>query len=137
MGTLWKGTVLASLPGRPCTYAIIGLLVLWVSWRVFRCPDRERLTLPYFLWLIAAGTFVPPVSNDYNLAPLPLAFLSTFSTRDPLSLIASVLLLPWCQPLRLPLSARLLLFMKLGTLIAVGAMLARRAVREERNRGSA
>ena len=133
--SLWGGTPLALVPGDVGAALLIGSLAAWLSWRVFRCEEGQRLALPYLLWLVAAGTFFPPVSNDYNLAPLLLALLAVWSRRDPWSHVAVAALLAWWQPVQLPLSGRVVLFMKLAGLIAVAFTIAHRA--DDRHRGAA
>jgi hypothetical protein len=122
---LWSGTPLARLPGDLAAAAAIGVLVVGLSWHVWRQPDSWRLALPYLLWLVAAGTFVVPVSNDYNLTPLPLALVAVWDRRRPSSYLAAGLLVLWCQPLWLPLPTRVLMLAKLAGLIGVAVALAR------------
>jgi len=127
--SLWSGTPLASIPGELGTALIVGSLIIWVSWYLFRCVRRELLVLPYMFWVVAAGSFVPPVSNDYNLTPLPLAVLATWSPRDRWSVhLAIAALILWWQPISLPLPGRVLLFIKLAGLIAAAGILVSRAI---------
>jgi hypothetical protein len=128
---LWRDTSLARLaiiPGMLAAVACMLPLALWVSFDVFCSSRRELLLYPYFCWLTALGTFVPQISNDYNLFFLPLAALAVWDKRDPLSvhlLMAPMLL--WWQPFYLPIGADLLFYFKLSGLVAVGISLVVRA----------
>jgi hypothetical protein len=90
---------LARVPAVLGVGAVLGPLLLWVSYRVYRSPGRLRLALPYLLWIAALATFWMPVSYDYNLIYLPLAVLAVCDRRDPLivtvALFGTVL---WWQP---------------------------------------
>ena len=129
--TLWPGTRwawLARMPGPVAAVALLAPPLLWVSLRVARSPRPGRLIAPYFLWLVAAATFFPAISNDYNLVFLPLGALAVWDRRDPVLVHALLLpLLPWWQPWRLPIPATVLLAAKLSGLLGVGLSLAIRA----------
>ena len=61
----------------------------------------------------SADTFLPPVSNDYNLFFLPVAALAVWDRRDPVVVhMLMGLLALWWQPLGLPLDGKLLLVIK-------------------------
>ena len=97
---------------------------------MWRCSVRDQILYPYFTWLMAAATFFPPVSNDYNLFYLPLAALAVWDRRDAVVVhLLLALLLLWWQPLLLPIGAGLLMFFKLAGVAGVGLSLLAR-VRE-------
>jgi hypothetical protein len=80
------------------------------------------------LWIVALATFVPQVSNDYNLCFLPLAVLAVWDRRDPLLVhVAVALLLLWWQPLSMSIDPKLLLLCKLLGLGAATVCLVERA----------
>ena len=56
--------------------AIVTPWLLWVCWRVYRCERRRQLTYPLLLWVVALGSFVPGIANDYSLVFLPLAIVA-------------------------------------------------------------
>lgn len=128
---LWAGTPLALIPSPVGAALFVASIFLWVSWHVFCCRQSENLALPYMFWVVAAGTFWPPVSNDYNLTPLPLALLAAWSARDrwPVQLVLVALLL-WWQPLSLPIPGGPMMFLKMAGLIAAGAVVIRRAAEQ-------
>lgn len=127
---LWPGTRLAWLARIP---GVVGALLavlpglLWISWRIARLKQPNRLLFPYFTWIAACATFVPPVSNDYNLFFLPLSALALWDRRDPVPVhMGMTLLLLWAEPLVLSPSAQLLLAFKFLALAGVGLSLATR-----------
>jgi hypothetical protein len=123
-GDLWAGTPLAYLPGSLGAAVVVGGLLAWVSWHVYTTPSRDRVSLPYLYWIVAAATFIPAVSNDYNLTPLPLAALALWSLRYNWAIQAGLLsLMLWWQPVALPLSGRTIMFVKIVGLLTVAAML--------------
>jgi len=80
------------------------------------------------LWIVAAGTYAPPISNDYNLTPLPLAVLSMWERRDGWIIgvpIAALAL--WWQPVSLPIPGWAMMVIKVAGLVGVAALLVRRA----------
>ena len=120
---LWTGTPLAYIPGNIGSVLTVASLFLWVSFHIQRGPG-DRIALAYIYWVVALATFIPPISNDYNLAPLPLAVLALWTRKNPWYVHAALLaLLLWWQPLALPLSGRTMMFIKLAGLIAVAVML--------------
>ncbi|MCI0457439.1 MAG: DUF2029 domain-containing protein [Gemmataceae bacterium] len=124
---------LAAMPPTLGAAALLAPILLWVSWRLFRCPRAARLHYPYLVWLMGAATYLPLVSNDYNLFFVPLAALAVWDRRDPVwvhLLMAYTLL--WWQPLWLPVGPRLLLLTKLLALVAVGGSLVTRAAEQAR-----
>ena len=126
-----RSELLGRLPGMVAALLILGPIIGWVSWRLFRCPEPSRAILPYFLWITATATFFPPVANDYSLVFLPLAIVATWDRRDPaLVHMAMGLLLLWWQPWQLDVSARVLILGKVAALWAVGVSLIYR-IREQ------
>jgi hypothetical protein len=127
----WEGTRLAMLARLPAPAAAAFVLlpgILWVTAAIFRCRNRNRLLVPYLMWLTAAATFAAPVSNDYNLFFLPLAALAVWDRRDPM--IVHLMMAPllfWWQPIQLPIGADLLFVCKLIALYSVGISLTIRA----------
>ena len=123
LASLWHGTQfswLGLLPGKIMAAIILLPPLVWVTYHIYRCPARNALTYPYLLWVVALATFVPQVSNDYNLCFLPLAVLAAWDRRDPwLVHVAIALLFIWWQPVRIPIGGRLLFLFKL---LGLGAM---------------
>ena len=86
------------------------------------------MLFPYWLWLTAAGTFLPVGANDYNLFFLPLAALIVWDRRDPLwNHVLMVPMLLWWQPFQLPIHPGVILLCKLTGLYAAGCSLVNRA----------
>ncbi len=82
---VWDGTrlgILARIPGSVAALGIVGGLLIWVSWSFKRSQQTRTLILPFALWIMAAATFIPKVSNDYNLVFLPMAMLAVWDRRD-------------------------------------------------------
>ena len=126
--SLWNGTRLARVPGLVGAALVIVPLLAWVTWSVFRSAHREALALPFMFWVVAAGSYAPPVSNDYNLAPLPLAVLAAWSGRDGWKIgLAIAALALWWQPIGLPIPGWITLLIKVAGLVAAAAILVRRA----------
>src|SRR5207253_6526098 len=120
----WLGRV----PGTMGALAFVLPLCVWVSRGIYRTPATSAICLPYLLWLAAAATFLPQVSNDYNLVFLPLAALMTWDRRDPIWIHGCLaFLLLWWQPLALPVGTNMLLAFKFAGLVAVGACVVNRA----------
>jgi hypothetical protein len=119
---------LAGVRGSVAALGLILPLAGWVSYRMYRCSSNARLLFPYFAWLAAAATFLPKVSNDYNLVFLPLAVLAVWDRRDPVWVhVVMAFFLVWWQPLALPVGPHLLLVCKYLGLVAAGVCLVRRA----------
>jgi hypothetical protein len=126
MGTKFQGLALPL--GRAAAAALLLSLLSWVTYRVYRCPNRDALSYPFFLWIVALGTFMSPVSNDYNLCFLPLAALALWDRRDPLLVhVAMALLLLWWQPIAISIDGNAVLLLKLLGLMALGVCLVERA----------
>jgi hypothetical protein len=126
----WEHTRLKWLihvPGWAVWLAAAIPLTGWVSWHVRR-SGGGALLLPYFCWLTTVGTFLPGVSNDYNLVYLPVAVLAVWDRRDPvwLHVLMAFLLLHW-QPVQLGISGELLFLFKCLGVVAAGACLVNRA----------
>jgi Glycosyltransferase family 87 len=130
----WQHTryeALAHIPGALAAGAILLPLALAVSWRVFRCGRPRDVLYPYFLWLTALATFLPPVANDYNLIFLLLAALAVWDRRDPVWVhcLMAAFLFVW-QPVAVSIGPMLFFSFKLGGLGAVGVSLLGR-IREQ------
>ncbi len=127
----WLGTKfnwLGLLPGKIMAGMLVLSLLAWVTYHVYRCSARDALTYPYLLWIVALATFVPPISNDYNLIFLPLAVLAVWDRRDPLLVhVALALLLIWWQPIGMSINGVMLLVFKVLGLCAVAVCLVERA----------
>lgn len=120
---------LRRLPGTAGWGLLVFPLVLWVSYRVAKAPDPSRLLYPYFLWLIASATYLPPVANDYSLFFLPLAALAVWDRRDKVFVhVLMAFMLIWWQPIRLPVSIEFLYYSKLVSLGSVAFILVIRAL---------
>lgn len=124
---------LSQLPGTAGWGLLVFPLVLWVSYWVAKVSNPARLMYPYFLWLTAAATYLPPIANDYSLIFLPLAVWAVWDRRDHvIAHVLMVLTLIWLQPIWLPQSSAFLWFSKLISLAGVALILVRRAS-EQRN----
>ena len=138
--SLWTGTSLrwlALIPGKVAAAILLVPPLGWVSYHVYRCPRRAEVTYPYFLWIVALATFVPPLSNDYNLCFLPLAVLAAWDRRDPLLVsVAVALLFLWWQPVGMLIAGKPLLLIKLFGLCAVGVSIVERAAEQASLAGS-
>jgi hypothetical protein len=133
---LWSGTPLAAIPGWLGSVLVLGPLFCWVTWKVYSSDCGDRLALAYLFWTVALGSFVPPIANDYNLTPLPLAALAAVSTRDPWGVWIGIgWLALWWQPVAVPIPGHLILLAKIAGLIAVGICLVRRAGEYPRTTG--
>jgi hypothetical protein len=127
---------LSQLPGTAGWGLLVFPLLLWVSYWVARVPSPSHLIYPYFLWLTAAATYLPPIANDYSLIFMPLAVWAVWDRRDRLlAHVLMVLTLIWLQPIWLPQSSAFLWFSKLISLAGVALILVRRAA-EQINRAS-
>jgi len=119
---------LSQLPGTAGWVLLVFPLVLWVSYWIAKVSNPSRLLYPYFLWLTAAATYLPPIANDYSLIFLPLAVWAVWDRRDNvIAHFAMVLTLIWLQPIWLPQSNTFLWFSKLISLTGVALILVRRA----------
>jgi hypothetical protein len=117
---------LARLPGVCGWLFFIVPVIVWVSHRVYTSTNRSRVLYPYLLWLIAAGTYLPSIAEDYNLFFLPLAVLATWERRG--SMVVHVLLaflVLWWQPVALPLSPKFLWFPTMSGLLGAAGSLVR------------
>jgi hypothetical protein len=133
---LWFGVQpgwLGLLFGKVIAAALLLPPLVWVTYHVYRCPARDTLTYPYLLWVVALATFVPPISNDYNLCFLPLAVLAVWDRRDPLLVhVAIVLLFIWWQPVGMAIGGKPLLLVKFIGLGAIAICLVERACEQSR-----
>lgn len=128
---IWADTPLAeslgAIPARAATFLILGPMLTVVGWAVWRSRNTDKLVYPLCLWLMSLATFIPPVSNDYNLAGLPLAALAVWDRRDPVWIhILMAFALLWWQPVALPIGPGLLLFFKLAGLAGVAGSMVHR-----------
>jgi len=125
---LWGNTLLKNVPGFIATAIILGLLFIWVGYEIYRCPKRKLLAYPYLCWVLGLATFIPQISNDYNLFFLPMTALAVWNVRD--SLIMQISLAPfllWWQPFFLPIDGRILLLFKLLALFVLAAIIVKRS----------
>jgi hypothetical protein len=119
---------LAAIPGAAVWACLALPLVAWVTLTVRRQPSNPALLYPFLAWLTAVATFLPTVSNDYNLGVLVLAALAVWDRRDPVLVhVLLGLLLLWWQPVRLTIGAEVLLIFKCLGVVAVGISLVERA----------
>jgi len=126
LGTRFQG--LAMPLGRAAAAAVLLPLLSWVTYHVYRCPKRDALSYPFFLWTVALATFVPAASNDYNLCFLPLAAVAVWDRRDPMLVhVAMALLFLWWQPIAISIPGNAVLLFKLLGLMALGVCLVERA----------
>ena len=126
----WEGSrfaELALIPGTVAAGLIVGSLLIGILWRLMRCPDPRPALLPVLLWTLAAATFVPKVSNDYNLVFLPMAMLAVWDRRDPFPVQAGLVLACLVlQPVAFPLSHTVIFGFKILGLILTSYCVARR-----------
>lgn len=119
--------VFARIPAVPVVGSLVLLVVLGVSWRVFRFRPAPVLAWPYLLWLVTMATLVSTVAHDYGLLCLPLAVLATWDRRD--SWRTQLCLLPmllWWQPLYLGLTGLPWLLLKVASIMLIGQLVVRR-----------
>jgi len=115
---------LRHLPGTIGWGLLVFPLVLWVSYWVAKAPSPSHLLYPYFFWLIAAASYLPPIANDYSLFFLPLAALTVWDHRDKVWVqVLMVFLLIWWQPIRPPVPSKFLYYCKLASLGSVALLL--------------
>jgi hypothetical protein len=118
---------LAVVPGSAVWACLALPLVAWVSLRIRQCRWEPAILYPFLAWVTAVATFLPTVSNDYNLAVLPLAALAVWDRRDPVLVHVFLgFLLLWWQPVRLTIGAEVLLVFKCLGVLAVGICLVER-----------
>ena len=131
LASLWLGTKfggLGLLPAKMLSGTLLLSALAWVTYHIYKCPEKQNLTYPYLLWIISLATFFPPISNDYNLVFLPLAVIAVWSRHDPVPVQAAMAsLLIWWQPFLLPINGNLLLGIKVIGLGAVAVCLVIRA----------
>jgi hypothetical protein len=127
--TFWTGyPAIQHIPGMIGMALILGPMIGWVAWKVYRAKTRDGVTWIFLLWITLAATFWMPVSYDYNLIYLPILALAVVSWRG--GLLPMLLVLPVClylQPFTLPISLPLLLLFKLMALLGLGIFVARHA----------
>jgi hypothetical protein len=119
---------LERLPGTAGWGLLVFPLILWVSYWVAKAPEPTRLLYPYFLWLAASATYLPPIANDYNLFFLLLAALAVWDCRDKIIIhVLMIFLLIWWQPIWLIGSGKFLYYSKLASLGITALILTIRA----------
>lgn len=130
---IWSNTslkVLSNVPGPVVSVLLLAPALALVGWRFWRLDSRflGRFALPLFLWIVAAGTFALPYSNDYNLIFLPLAILAVYDRRDPpwVAMALGLLALSW-QPVACMIDPRVLFLGKLLALYGAACSLRNRA----------
>jgi Glycosyltransferase family 87 len=127
---LWSGTrfaLLAKIPGTVAAGLIVGGLLSWIAWRLHRCGNPRSAILPVLFWVLAAATFVPKVSNDYNLTFLTLAVLAVWDRRDPVAVhVGFGMLVLMLQPLGFPIAPSVVLGIKIASLALAAYCLASR-----------
>ncbi|HEV3120188.1 MAG TPA: glycosyltransferase family 87 protein [Gemmataceae bacterium] len=128
---LWEGTWLAGIPGLLGAACALLPIVAWVSYRMYRSTRTPALVFPYLAWLVGVGTFLSPVSNDYNLFFLPVAALAVWDRRDwVLTHLLMAPLLLWWQPWQLHIGNDVVFYFKLAGVWAVALSIGTRC-REE------
>lgn len=118
---------LARIPAMPVVGGLVLLLILGVSWKVFRSKPAPVLAWPYLLWLTTMGTLFSTVAHDYGLLCLPLAVLAAWDRRD--SWRTQLCLLPmllWWQPLYLGLTGLPWLMIKVASIMLIGHLVVHR-----------
>ena len=91
---------LAGLRGELAGLLLVMPLVGYVSLEVYRRTLPGALTFPYLAWMTAMATFLPQVSNDYNLIYLPIVAVAVVSRKDRILVQTMVLVsLFWLQPI--------------------------------------
>ncbi len=126
---------LVRMRGTLAALFILGPIIGLVSWQIYRCAEPRRLILPYFLWMTAAATFLPPIANDYSLVFLPLAVVALWDRRDPLLVHLTMgLLLLWWQPWQLDIGPRVLMAGKVAGLWAMGISLMNRTCEQNQRK---
>src|SRR5262249_11402297 len=93
-----------------------------VSFGLWKSPRRGDLGFPFMLWLCLMGTFVIPISYDYNLIYVPLLLLAILPSLRGGKLYWAILVLclPWLQPFELLQSVELVVLMKAVPIFLLG-----------------
>jgi hypothetical protein len=128
MGDAAFGRIARRLPSEAVALGLVLVPLAWVSLRVFRARQSERLAFSYLLWIVSIASFVPQIANDYSLAFLPIAAVGCFGWREHWS--TWVFFAIGClslQPFAFPVSGLVLLVSKLCGVVAIGQSVARRA----------
>ncbi|HUJ45277.1 MAG TPA: glycosyltransferase family 87 protein [Opitutaceae bacterium] len=118
----------ARVPAVPVVGGLVLLVILWVSWRMFRSRPAPALAWPYLLWLTTMATLFSSVAHDYGLLCLPLAVLAAWDRRDSWRTQLCVLpMLLWWQPLYIGLSGLPWLLIKVASILLIGQLVVRRS----------
>jgi hypothetical protein len=98
---VWGYESFASVPWLMPVALFAGGWIIFVSWSIFKCLDRDRLYLSFLLWLCLMATLVLPVSYDYNLLYAPFFFLALLASPRSTRwyAITFVTALLWLQPM--------------------------------------
>jgi hypothetical protein len=123
----WPLSYLRQIPGTIAAPVLLLGLLGYVAWRFYKSPNSDRLIFPFMMWVVALGTFLPPIANDYSLVFLPIAAIALWSPKDHWALKLCMLcyIIAW-QPIALPINGRVLLAFKVIGLIVTGACLLKR-----------
>jgi hypothetical protein len=125
---LFGRTFLGSVPGLIGAGALLGPLLLYGTYEVWRSPRRSPLFYPYALWVVAVGTYGLPISYDYNLLFIPLAALALWDHRDPIWVhLLMLLIVIWWQPMAIAFTGETYIVIKMLSLIPLTILLVRRA----------
>ncbi len=121
---LMQGTLVVHVPPKIAGFVLIVLPTLFVMYKLWRSPKGHLMLLPAALWCTAAGTYLPPVSYDYNYVFYVLAVLALWDKKDPFWVHAFLgFMLLWWQPFDVPFSYHTIFWVKLASLYAVGYLL--------------
>lgn len=116
---LFDGSPLAQVNGSMGAIAVIGALIGWVAYECWRSKVSDALLAPMLLWIIAAATFLPPVSNDYNLLPLMVAVVALWNGRHVGNWLTLIAVFICVQPVGTRLDGEAMFAYKLISLLGV------------------
>ena len=113
---------LATVPGFLLSLGLCTTIIGLVSWGLWKSPRRSDLAFPFMMWLCLMGTFVIPISYDYNLIYVPLLLLALLPSLRGRTLTWMLVLvcLPWLQPFALLQSVELVVVMKAVPIFLMG-----------------
>lgn len=125
----WPG-FLGSIRGEWFALLLTAPLLGYVCGQFLRRTVPDALILPLLTWLAALATFVPKISNDYNLVYLPVLAIALLRPREKPYVHWLVLpMIVWLQPVSPvhyqwpPQGGLLLLAIKFLGIIGLGAAL--------------